>query len=138
MTTSSRTGYARDGESIGLVRILDLDDLDTGSPLFDLRIVPEHRGHGVGRQAVHWVTTHLFTVYPELHRIEATTRHDNTAMQTVLDRCGYRLEGRMVEAWTNTDGTRYDTLVYAILRRDVDGPAGVTIRAPSPGPRRVV
>ena len=92
----------RDGESIGLIRILDLDDLDTGSPLFDLRIVPEHRGHGVGREAVRWLATaHLFTVYPELHRIEANTRHDNTAMQTLLDRCGYRPEGRMVEAWTN-------------------------------------
>jgi len=108
----------RDGEAIGMVRLLDLDDLDTGSPLFDLRISPEHRGHGVGRQAVRWLTTHFFTVYPALHRIEATTRHDNLAMQTVLDQCGFRLEGRLLEAWTNTDGTRYDTLIYAILRRE--------------------
>jgi RimJ/RimL family protein N-acetyltransferase len=39
-------------------------------------------------------------------------------MQTVLDRCGYRREGRLVEAWVGADGTRADTLVYAILRRE--------------------
>ncbi len=51
-------------------------------------------------------------------RIEATTRHDNTAMQKVFDRCGYRQEGRLVEAWVSADGSRFDTLIYAILRRE--------------------
>lgn len=41
-----------DGETIGMIRIFDLDDLDTGSPLFDLRIAESHRGRGMGRQAV--------------------------------------------------------------------------------------
>jgi RimJ/RimL family protein N-acetyltransferase len=105
-------------ERIGLIRVFDLDDLDEGSPLFDLRIAEGHRGHGVGRAAVTWLTTHLFSTYVELHRIEATTRHDNLAMQRVLERCSYRLEGRMLEAWKNADGTRSDTLTYAILRRE--------------------
>jgi RimJ/RimL family protein N-acetyltransferase len=113
--------WIREGdETVGLVRLLDLADLDDGSPLFDLRIAEAQRGRGVGRQAVGWLTGHLFTTYPELHRIEATTRGDNAAMQAVFAQCGYRLEGRFVEAWKNADGSRHDALVYAILRHEHD------------------
>lgn len=104
--------------TIGLLRAFDLEDLAVGSPLLDIRIAEGHRGHGVGTGAVRWLTGHLFTTYDELHRIEATTRHDNVAMQRVFDRCGFRLEGRMLEAWTNADGSRADTWTYAILRRE--------------------
>jgi RimJ/RimL family protein N-acetyltransferase len=106
------------GRIVGLIRLFDLDDLDNGSPLFDLRIATKHRSQGIGRFAVDWLTTHLFTTYPELHRIEATTRSDNAAMQAVFARCGYRQEGRMLEAWKNADGSRSDTLTYALLRRE--------------------
>ena len=106
-----------DDTTIGLIRAFDLDDLDDGSPLFDLRIAEGHR-RGVGRVAVTWLTGHLFRTYLELNRIEASTRHDNLAMQRVVDLCRYRLEGRMVEAWRNADGTRSDTLTYAMPRRE--------------------
>lgn len=110
-----------DGETVGLLRTFDLDDVVDGSPRFDVRIAEAHRGRGVGVAAVAWLTDHLFGTYPELHRIEATTRDDNAAMQAVLRRCGYRLEGRMVEAWRNSDGSRADALSYAILRRERRG-----------------
>lgn len=114
--------YAGD-EAIGLIRLLDLDDVDDGSPQFDLRIAESHRGRGIGRHAVRWLTDHLFTTYPQLHRIEATTRGDNMAMRAVLVHAGYRLEGRFVEAWTNGDGTRSDALTYAILSHESTSPA---------------
>jgi len=106
------------GEPVGLIRVFDLTDLDVGSPLLDIRIAAQHRGRGVGTEAVLRVTDHLFTAYGKLRRIEATTRHDNVPMQRVFDRCGFRLEGRMLEAWTNADGSRADTWTYAILRRE--------------------
>ena len=122
MDISSRTADSYwidlDGDRCGLVRLLDLDDIDDGSPVFDVRIATPQRGRGLGRAAVEWLTAHLFRAYPALHRIEATTRHDNLAMQRVLDRCGYRLEGTLREAWRNRDGSRHDTLVYAILRSE--------------------
>lgn len=105
-------------ERAGLIRVFDLGDLVDGSPLFDLRLAARYRGMGLGRAAVDWLTWHLFVTYPELRRIEATTRHDNVAMQRVFAHCGYRLEGRLVEAWANADGTRADTLIYAVLRRE--------------------
>jgi RimJ/RimL family protein N-acetyltransferase len=111
--------WIRAGDTnIGLIRLLDLGDLEDGSPLFDLRIGTRDRGRGVGRRAVEWLTEHLFAISPSLHRIEATTRSDNLAMQAVFRHSGYRQEARMVEAWKNADGSRSDTLGYAILRRE--------------------
>jgi RimJ/RimL family protein N-acetyltransferase len=111
--------WIRDRDQVvGLIRLFDLDDVDNGSALFDLRIATEHRGRGIGRFAVDWLTAHLFQTYPGLHRIEATTRSDNAAMQAVFARCSYRQEGRMVEAWKNADGSRSDTLIYATLRQE--------------------
>jgi len=104
--------------AVGLIRVFDLSDLAEGSPLFDLRLANAERGCGIGPIAVRWLTSHLFSEHPELMRIEATTRHDNTAMQKVFDRCGYRQEGHLVEAWVSADRSRFDTLIYAILRRE--------------------
>jgi RimJ/RimL family protein N-acetyltransferase len=106
------------GQLVGLVRLLDLGDLVDGSPLFDLRIAEPWRGRGLGTQAVTWLTAHLFERFASLHRIEATTRADNAAMQRVLDRCRFRVEGQLREAWRNDDGSRSDTMIYGILRPD--------------------
>lgn len=115
--------WIREGAvTVGLVRLMDLADLEVGSPLFDLRIAEGHRGRGIGRRAVSWLTDYLFSTYSALHRIEATTRDDNAAMQSVFASCGYRLEGRFVEAWVNADGSRCDALSYAILRHEYRHP----------------
>ena len=106
------------GVTVGLVRLLDLDDVDDGSPLFDLRIATEHRGRGVGTAAVRWLSDHLFSEFPLLHRIEATTRRDNAAMISVLHRAGYLHEGVLRESWGDQHGERHDTMVYGLLRRE--------------------
>lgn len=103
---------------VGLIRLLDLDDVDDGSPVFDLRIGEEHRGRGIGTAAVSWLSAYLFDRFAVLHRIEATTRDDNLAMQTVLERCGYWREGVLREAWKNDDGSRNDAVVYGLLRHE--------------------
>lgn len=111
--------WVRSGDdTVGLLRAFDLADIDDGSPLLDIRIAEGHRGRGIGTASVRWLTSHLFDSYPGLRRIEATTRHDNHAMRAVFTACGYRLEGRLVEAWGSADGTRFDTLIVAILRRE--------------------
>lgn len=107
-----------DDQRVGLVRLFDLDDIPDGAPLFDIRLATNHRGRGLGGSAVRWLTDHLFSSFPDLHRIEATTRDDNVAMQRVLARCGYTLEGRLRESWQTADGGRRDTLLYGVLRTD--------------------
>jgi RimJ/RimL family protein N-acetyltransferase len=109
------------GGVVGVVRLIDLDDIPDGAPLFDLRIATTRRGRGYGRAAVDWLTEHLFSLDPGLHRIEATTRADNVAMRTVLEWCGWTLEGRFREAWPGPAGGRYDALAYGVLRTDRRG-----------------
>lgn len=109
-----------DGETVGIIQLLDLDDLDDndGFPLFDLRVRSAWRGRGIGTAAVQWLTAHLFARYPRLNRIEGNTRADNAAMRRTFERCLYVLEGRYREAWPDPTGTMHDAVHYAILRRD--------------------
>ena len=115
----TRSFWIRDaGAVVGLVRLLDIDDVEDGSPLFDLRIANGYRGQGYGTAAVKWLFDHLFVEYPVLHRIEANTRNDNAAMIAILHRCGFHHEGLLREAWRSRDGSRHDTLIFGLLRRD--------------------
>ncbi|MCX4788297.1 MULTISPECIES: GNAT family N-acetyltransferase [unclassified Streptomyces] len=104
-----------DGTPVGLVRLMELTD-DT--PMFDLRIRAAYRGNGIGAQAVTWLTRYLFTEFPEVRRVEGTTRQDNIPMRRVFLRCGYVKEAHYRDAWPAHDGTVHDTVGYAILRRD--------------------
>jgi len=109
------------GETVGLVRVMDLGDIGEGAPLFDLRIASQHRGRGIGTAAARWLVRYLFSTYPELHRIEANTRHDNNAMQRVLTNAGFTLEGRLREAWPSGEGQWLDTMIFGMLRADWQG-----------------
>ena len=103
------------GERVGFVRLFDLGD---ATPLFDLRISAVHRGQGLGRTTVRWLTDRLFGEYPHVERIEGTTRQDNVAMRRVFRRCGYVKEAHYRRAWPDASGRRYDAVGYAIIRRD--------------------
>ncbi len=103
------------GCRVGLLRIHDLQD---PTPLFDLRIAAAHRGHGAGTRAVTWLTARVFTGRDSAERIEATTRQDNAAMRRVLRRCGYVKEAHYRDAWPGVGRERYDSVGYAILRKD--------------------
>jgi RimJ/RimL family protein N-acetyltransferase len=104
-------------DPIGLIRLYDLDDVDDGYPLFDLRIQEAYRRQGIGQQSVQWLTSYLFETWPQLDRIVGTTREDNVAMQRVFQACGYVKEGHFRKDW-RIAGHRYDALQYAILRED--------------------
>ncbi|GIG60542.1 hypothetical protein Lfu02_49140 [Longispora fulva] len=112
----ARTFWIVEGDdTVGLVRLMDLTD-DT--PLFDLRIRAAYRGRGIGGLAVVWLTGYVFDEFPHVHRIEGTTRRDNSAMRRVFPRCGYVKEAHYRDAWPGADGILHDSIGYAILRRD--------------------
>lgn len=104
-----------DGERTGLVRF---DDVDDGTPLFDLRIDAAHRGRGLGTAAVRWLSAHLFERDAQLQRIEATTRADNSAMRAVLQRCGFVKESHWRATWPDQSGRLLDGIGYGLLRAD--------------------
>ena len=103
------------GETIGFLHVFELDD---PTPMFDLRIAAEHRGRGHGTAAVRWLTGMVFDGFPDATRIEGNTRQDNIAMRRTFVAAGYQKEARYREAWPGRDGRVYDSVGYAMLRRD--------------------
>jgi RimJ/RimL family protein N-acetyltransferase len=103
---------------IGFIRLFDLDDVDDGYPLFDLRIRGAYRGQCLGRFSVQWLTKYLFEKYPQLDRIAGTTRADNSAMRKLFRSSGYVKEGHFRKNWSSTNGDCFDTVKYGILRDD--------------------
>ena len=107
-----------DGVHIAMLRLLDLEDIGDGCPVFDLRVAATYRGRGFGKRIVSWMVQTMFDFYPELHRIEGHTRQDNLAMRSVLTHCGFKEEGQLRETWPIHMGKRLDTMIYGILRSE--------------------
>jgi RimJ/RimL family protein N-acetyltransferase len=104
----------------GIIRLFDMDDIadGDGAPLFDIRILKNFQGQGIGTIAVEWLTKYLFDNYPNLKRVEATTRADNYSMRKVLKNCFFLKEGHYRSSWPSQNGKLVDTARYAILRND--------------------
>ncbi|MCA9783663.1 MAG: GNAT family N-acetyltransferase [Candidatus Delongbacteria bacterium] len=104
-----------DARPFGFLRLFDLAD---PTPLFDLRIRADARGRGLGSASLRWATQHVFDHWPTASRFGGYTRHDNTAMCRVFERCGFTLEARHREAWRTEQGELLDTLGWFVLRRE--------------------
>ena len=108
------------GDLIGVIRLFDLGSgpEDDETPLFDIKLKEEHRGKGIGKKALGWLTDFVFTNYPNKLRFEATTRIDNIAMRKVFEKCGFVKEAHYRQAWPDAEGNRYDCAGYAVLKSD--------------------
>lgn len=105
-----------DGVRVGLVRVWDTAD-DTA--MLDVRLAATSRGRGLGRAGLLLVVERVFSDYPGVRRIEATTRRDNAAMRRVLTRCGFVQEAVFRDGWPlGPDQPPLDAVGYALLRRD--------------------
>jgi RimJ/RimL family protein N-acetyltransferase len=103
---------------VGFIRLFDLDDIEDGYPLFDIRIRERYRGFGIGKNSVQWLTKYLFVKHLNLERIVGTTRVDNSAMRKIFKSCGYVKEGHYRKDWSSSNGRSFDTVKYGILRED--------------------
>ncbi|MBI4420266.1 MAG: GNAT family N-acetyltransferase [Gemmatimonadetes bacterium] len=72
-------------------------------------------GQGIMTSALKAVTAYAFRQHPELRRIYAVPYAWSPASMRVLEKAGYRLEGRMRQSAIK-DGHVIDQLLYAILR----------------------
>lgn len=88
-------------------------------------------GRGVTPTAVALAVDHLFDVVG-LHRVEANIRPENAASLRVVEKLGFRLEGRH-ERYLYIDGAWRDHLTYALVRDDV--PEGALRRFLAARPR---
>lgn len=109
--------YGEPEAPVGLMRLFDLEDV---TPLFDLRVAEAARGQGVGTWALDQVTQRLFTDFPQTDRLGGYTRHDNSGMRRVFEKCGYTLEALHRRAWRRMGAAAVDSVGYAILREEAE------------------
>lgn len=107
------------GERAGIARLDDVGaEMDPDeTPMLDLRLGEDHRGHGIGRLALQALTHRVFTEFP-VRRVEGCTREDNLAMRRVFAACGWVKEAHHREAWPVAGSGPMDAVIYAVLRRD--------------------
>jgi RimJ/RimL family protein N-acetyltransferase len=78
-------------------------------------------GRGIMTSALSAVTAYAFREHPELRRIYAVPYAWSAASMRVLEKAGYRLEGRMRQSAIK-DGQVVDQLLYAIIRVETARP----------------
>jgi len=103
------------GAYIGLIEIYQLDDL---APMFSVRLSSGHRSRGYGKPILEWLTSYIFTNYPDKRRIEGQTREDNIPMRKLFNKCGYVKEAYYRMASPTENGGRVASIAYGILRED--------------------
>ena len=112
------------GQVVGAVmfeRVVgDVDEINIGYYLY-----PEYRGRGYASEALGLFARYLFATRSDMNRARLDIHPDNTGSIRVAERCGFTLEGRIREGWFNR-GTWQDTLVYGLLRRELDSTDGAS------------
>lgn len=106
-----------DHDEFGRVGYVRLEDLRDDTPMFDLRLSEQHRGKGLGVDALNAIAGHVFSTTRAL-RIEGQTREDNHAMRVVFERAGWTQEAHYRHAWPAADGVRLASVACAILREE--------------------
>jgi len=84
----------------------------------------DHWGQGLACEAAGVIVDFAFTTLG-LHRVVAATGPENVASRAVLDRLGFRHEGRMRDH-VFTNGAWRDSLLYAVLDHEWAGPPAAT------------
>ena len=104
---------AASGAFAGDVELFDVEPR-TGQAMIGYDLLPRWRGRGYATRAVRLVAHWAFTV-AGLGRLVAGTSPDNVASQRVLERAGFRFEGRQYARLPGPAGTRLDDLAYGLV-----------------------
>jgi RimJ/RimL family protein N-acetyltransferase len=102
------------GELIGDLA-LNLIELP-GTAELGFTLAPTHWGQGFALEAVNGVLEIAFKTLG-LHRIIAFTAEDNQRSQKLLERLGFRLEGKSLESY-EVNGVWINEFQYALLNRE--------------------
>lgn len=98
----------------GVIGVVLRDDVERCSAEIGYWLGEEYWGRGIATRALAGFTPFAFSAYA-LERLYALPLASNTASCRVLEKAGYRLEGRMRRSAIK-DGLVQDQFLYAILR----------------------
>lgn len=95
---------------------LSIKDLSYSTAMLGYALNKDYWSKGIVSEASKEMLRFAFSDL-DLHRVYATTDSKNLGSQRVLEKCGFRKEGHMVED-INVKGAWRDTFLYAILKRE--------------------
>jgi RimJ/RimL family protein N-acetyltransferase len=118
MQPRSYFAIARGEEAIGGIGYTLRSDVERISAEIGYWLGTAFWGRGIMTGALRAVTAYTFREHPELRRIYAVPYAGSAASVRVLEKVGYRCEGRMRQSAIK-DGQIIDQLLYAILRDEI-------------------
>ncbi len=104
-----------DGEPAGWITLV-VTNWDHGLAEFGYALATAYQRRGLMAPAIEQLLADLFLNTP-IERLEARCSVDNVASQKVLDKLGFRYEGRL-RGYFRLRGERVDNNLYAMLRED--------------------
>jgi len=115
--SDQRWGWAvvSDGEPIGFALVRNLDGPDAE---MEIRISPDARGRGAGREVLRQLADHHFADNLGVSRLTGRTHEQNVPMQRAFAAAGFRMEARYRESYQHADGTLASEWGYALTRAD--------------------
>jgi ribosomal-protein-alanine N-acetyltransferase len=102
-----------DGEAVGSVGLRLQSDVYRRTAELGYWLAEPYWGRGIVTEAVKVVTAYAFSTF-DLARIEADVFDRNARSARVLEKAGFRVEGRLRSRITK-DGETMDALLYAIV-----------------------
>lgn len=119
MQPRSYFAIARGDQAIGGIGYTLRSDVERISAEIGYWLGTAFWGRGIMTAALGAVTAYAFREHPELRRIYAVPYAGSAASVRVLEKVGYRCEGRMRQSAIK-DGQIIDQLLYAILRDEIE------------------
>lgn len=108
--------FTHEGRLLGDIQLANIDWRHRSASLGVGIARTADRGQGYGQDATLTLLRYGFQ-HLDLYRVSAATAACNAAMQGVLEKCKFTLEGREREA-IYAGGNRWDRLLYGLLRND--------------------
>jgi RimJ/RimL family protein N-acetyltransferase len=105
-----------DAQAVGGIGLVLHEDIERCSAEIGYWLGQEYWNRGLATAAVRALTAHGFATLP-LTRIYAVVFAENTASMRVLEKAGYRCEGRLRRSVIK-DGIVHDSVMYAITDED--------------------
>lgn len=120
MTPMTLFAIAVDDAAVGGIGYTLHEDVERVSAEIGYWLGTAYWGRGIVTSAVTAVTTLAFHQHEELRRVYAVPFTWSVASTRVLEKAGYRLEGRLRQSVIK-DGDVTDQFMYAILRDELPG-----------------
>jgi RimJ/RimL family protein N-acetyltransferase len=108
-------GILVDGDPAGFALVSGLAD---GDARMSIRVAPESRGRGAGREVLRQLADHHFQANEHLMRLVGRAHEHNVPMQRAFNAAGFRMEARYRDSYQMPDGRWAAEWGYALTRAD--------------------